>query len=145
MPSLEQIIRPFVVDSTTPPIPYVTTLNKPPPDPVRLSIGIGGSSLSDLANSNPNVAPIIPPPTPITPPPTTTPTSVKPAITMKTLSSSHSLSATWYMKGVVKEKGAKATAADDPANIFGGQSPDMFTGGIVGGPGDPFGKGTTFF
>jgi hypothetical protein len=137
VPSLEQIIRPFVVDPTTPPVPYITTANKPPPDLVRLSIGIGGTSLSSLS---PKVAPIVtPPPAPPTPP------QVKPTITYKTLSSSHSLSATWYMKGVVKEKGARATAADDPANIFGGQSPDMFTGGLVQGGGDPFAKGTTFF
>jgi hypothetical protein len=132
MPSLEQIIRPFVVDPTTPPVPYVTTSNQPPPDPVTLSIGIGGTSLSALAQSNPNVAPIQPPQ------PATTP-SVAPTISYKTLSSSHSLSATWYMKGVVKEKGAGAAGAD-PANIFGGLSPNIF-----GGAGDPFGKGTTFF
>ena len=64
MPSLEQIIRPFVVDPTTPPVPYVTTSNQPPPDPVTLSIGIGGTSLSDLAQSNPDVAPTFPPTTP---------------------------------------------------------------------------------
>jgi hypothetical protein len=142
VPSLEQIIRPFVVDPTTPPVPYVTTSNQPPPDPVTLSIGIGGTSLSDLAQSNPNVAPIQPPPTP---PPTATTKTTPPAISYKTLSSSHSLSATWYMQGVVKEKGAKAAAADDPANIFGGQSPDMFAGGTFAGGGDPFAKGTTFF
>ena len=117
MPSLEQIIRPFVVDPTTPPVPYVTTSNQPPPDPVTLSIGIGGTSLSDLAQSNPDVAPTQPP---STPPPTTTSTT-KPAISYKTLSSSQSLSATWYMTGVVKEK----------------TSP--------GGSYDPFGKGGTFF
>jgi hypothetical protein len=114
VPSLEQIIRPFVVDPTTPPVPYITTANKPPPDLVRLSIGIGGTSLSNL---NPSVAPIAPPPpAPPTPPPTA------PTITMKTLSSSHSLSATWYMKGVVKEKSSAGAQGYDP-----------------------FGKGGTFF
>jgi hypothetical protein len=120
VPSLEQIIRPFVVDPTTPPVPYVTTSNQPPPDPVTLSIGIGGTSLSDLAQSNPDVAPTFPPPTP--PPTTTTTKTTPPAISYKTLSSSHSLSATWYMQGVVKEKsGAGAQGYD------------------------PFGKGGTFF
>lgn len=115
MPSLEQIIRPFVVDPTTPPVPYVTTSNQPPPDPVTLSIGIGGTSLSDLAQSNPDVAPIQPPA------PSTSTASVAPTISYKTLSSSHSLSANWYMTGVVKEKAA------------------------AGGGYDPFGKGGTFF
>jgi hypothetical protein len=117
VPSLEQIIRPFVVDPTTPPIPYITTANKPPPDLVRLSIGIGGTSLSNLAQNNPNVAPIAPPP-----PPPPTPPPTKPTITMKTLSSSHSLSATWYMQGVVKEQSGKGAQGYDP-----------------------FGKGGTFF
>lgn len=114
MPSLEQIIRPFVVDPTTPPVPVVTTLNRPPPEPVRLNIGIGGTSLSSLSH---NVAPIV------TPPPTTTPTpTIKPTITYKTLSSSHSLAASWYMTGVVKEQGGG-----------GGFGPFDLGAGIVGG------------
>jgi hypothetical protein len=113
MPSLEQIIRPFVVDPTTPPVPYITTLNDPPPDLVRLNIGIGGTSPSSLS---PNVAPIVPP-KPTTAPPPTKP----PAIQYKTLSSSESVSVTYYMTGVVKEK-----TADDQGY-------------------DPFGKGGTFF
>lgn len=99
MPSLEQIIRPFVVDPTTPPVPYITTSNDPPPEPVRLNIGIGGTRLQDLS---PKVAPIVPPkPLPPGAPPAG---SLTPKITQKTLSSSLSLSATWYMTGVVKEK-----------------------------------------
>lgn len=98
MPSLEQIIRPFVVDPTTPPVPVMTTANRPPAEPVRLNIGIGGTSLSSLSTK---VAPIVPPK------PTTTPVPTKPAaIQYTTLSSSYSLAATWYMTGVVKEKGS---------------------------------------
>lgn len=113
MPSLEQIIRPFVVDPTTPPVPVVTTLNKPAPDPVRLNIGIGGTSLSSLSSK---VAPIVPFD------PSTTPTK-QPAIQYKTLSSSYSLAASWYMTGVVKERAS--TQGDDPF------APTK-------GPGDPF-------
>jgi hypothetical protein len=47
VPSLEQIIRPFVVDPTTPPVPYVTTLNEEPPDLVRLDIGIGRTRVTN--------------------------------------------------------------------------------------------------
>lgn len=102
MPSLEQIIRPFVVDPTTPPVPVITTLNKPPPEPVRLNIGIGGTRLHDLG---PKVAPILPPP-PL--PPGAPPAgSLTPKVTMKTLSSSHSLAATWYMTGVVREQSSQ--------------------------------------
>lgn len=116
MPSLEQIIRPFVVDPTTPPVPYVTTSNQPPPDPVTLSIGIGGTSLSDLAQSNPDVAPI----QPTTPTTTSTPTT--PQIIMKTLSSSYSLSVTLYMTGVVKEKSSQG-GTDPYAPVKGSGDP----------------------
>jgi hypothetical protein len=115
MPSLEQIIRPFVIDPTTPPVPYITTANDPPPDLVRLNIGIGGTSLSSLS---PNVAPKVPPP----PPPPKVPLPTKPpAIQYKTLSSSESVSVTYYMTGVVKEKSSAESGYD------------------------PFGKGGTFF
>jgi hypothetical protein len=97
VPSLEQIIRPFVVDPTTPPVPYVTTLNEPPPDLVRLNIGIGRTQLSDLSS---NVAPIVPPP-PSPLPPTITP--AKPKITMETRSSSYSHSYQWYHDQKIKE------------------------------------------
>lgn len=93
MPSLEQIIRPFVVDPTTPPVPYVTTLNEPAPDPVRLNIGIGRTRLSGLST---HVAPIVPPPP--------EPTALKnPTITTKTLSSSHSISIQYYHDQKVEE------------------------------------------
>jgi hypothetical protein len=97
VPSLEQIIRPFVVDPTTPPVPYVTTLGQPPPDLVRLNIGIGRTRLSDLSSA---VAPIVPPP-PSPLPPTVTPP--KPKINMQTLSSSYSHSLQWYHDQKVKE------------------------------------------
>jgi hypothetical protein len=93
--SLEQIIRPFVVDPTTPPVPYITTLNDPTPDLVRLNIGIGGTRLSDLSSL---VAPIV------TPPPTTDPKLTnKPTISKQETSSSYSLSITWYQDEQVKE------------------------------------------
>jgi len=114
VPSLEQIIRPFVVFPTTPPVPVITESNDPPPDPVRLSIGIGGSSLSSLSS---DVAPVLPPP-----PASSSAKPIKPTIQYTTLSSSYSLSASWYMTGVVTEKSSS------------------------GGDGyDPFGKGGTFF
>jgi hypothetical protein len=92
VPSLEQIIRPFVVDPTTPPVPYVTTENEPPPDLVRLNIGIGQTRLSDLS-------PIVPPPDP-----PVTPLSTKPQITMQTLSSSYSISVQFYHDETVVER-----------------------------------------
>jgi hypothetical protein len=97
VPSLEQIIRPFVVDPTTPPVPVITVSNDPPPDFVRLNIGIGGTLPQNLSSS---VAPILPPTK--TPPVTTKPPVV--TIVQKTLSSSFSMSVTDYMTGVVKEK-----------------------------------------
>jgi len=106
-----------VVDPTTPPVPYVTIANDPPPEPVRLNIGIGATRLQDLGSS---VAPIQPSP------PSTQPVK-PPAITYKDLSSSYSLSATWYMTGVVKEK-AK-------------QQGDPFMPSGFGTGGNPFGIG----
>jgi hypothetical protein len=109
VPSLEQIIRPFVVDPTTPPVPYVTTLSEPPPDLVRLSIGIGRTQLSDLP---PSVAPIVPPPaSPL--PPTVTPLPT-PKITMETRSSSYSHSYQWYHDQKIKED---PFAQDNPFGI----------------------------
>ena len=96
MPSLEQIIRPFVVDPTTPPVPYVTTLNQPPPALVRLNIGIGRTNPGNLP---PGVAPIVPPPAP----PNVKPISTQPTINMQTLSSSYSRSLQWYHDQKVKE------------------------------------------
>jgi hypothetical protein len=98
VPSLEQIIRPFVVDPTTPPVPVVTTANRPPPEPVRLSIGIGGTRLHDLS---PDVAPIItlPPLSPHDPPAGTLPIKAN----LKQTSSSYSMSASFYMTGQVQE------------------------------------------
>jgi hypothetical protein len=115
MASLEQIIRPFVVDPTTPPVPYVTTSNDPPPDPVRLNIGIGGTRLSDLSSL---VGPIVPPPSS-----TTTSLSTKPTIQKQETSSSYSLSITWYQDEQVKE-------------IF-----DQSQGDPFGVGGNPFGIG----
>lgn len=95
MASLEQIIRPFVVDPTTPPVPYITTLNDPTPDLVRLNIGIGGTRLGDLSTA---VAPSVPPK------PSTDPTlSNKPTISRQETSSSYSISITWYADEEVKE------------------------------------------
>jgi hypothetical protein len=108
MPSLEQIIRPFVVDPTTPPVPVITTSNDPAPDAVRLNIGIGATLPQNLSS---NVAPILPP-TPL--PPTR---AQAPTITSKTLSSSFSMSVTDYMTGVVKEK--KSSAFTDPLGLSG--------------------------
>lgn len=119
MPSLEQIIRPFVVDPTTPPVPFITVSNDPPPTPVRLNIGIGGTSLSSLSS---NVAPVLPPPPP---PPINAPPIKPPAIQYTTLSSSHSMSVTDYMTGVVKEKGAGGSS--DPFSSAGmGYEPTYF-------------------
>jgi len=98
VPSLERIIRPFVVDPTTPPVPYITTLNQPPPDLVRLSIGIGRTQLTDLPAG---VAPIVPPPPSPLPPAVTPP--AKPKITMETRSSSYSHSYQWYHDQKIKE------------------------------------------
>ena len=99
MPSLEQIVRPFVVDPTTPPVPYVTTLGQPPPDLVRLNIGIGRTRLSDLPSG---VAPSVPPaPSPL--PPEVKPLDTNPKINMETLSSSYSHSLQWYHDQKVKE------------------------------------------
>lgn len=122
MPSLEQIIRPFVVDPTTPPVPYITTENDPTPDLVRINIGIGGTRLSDLSS---NVAPIVPPPANE---PTTK--TKPPTIVYKTLTSSHSMSVQCYMTGVVQE--STGGGADDPFGIW--DSP--FSSG-----GNPFGIG----
>ena len=102
MPSLEQIVRPFVVDPTTPPVPYVTTLTEPPPDLVRLNIGIGRTRLSDVP---PNVAPIVPPPTP----PANQLQGPKQTIRQETLSSSYSQSLQWYHDQKVKEDPFKQT------------------------------------
>ena len=93
MPSLEQIIRPFVVDPTTPPAPYITTKNEAEPEPVRLSIGIGGSRLKDLSH---DVAPIIPPSTE-----SETPGG---GIETKTVSSSYSISVSFYFTEHVREE-----------------------------------------
>jgi hypothetical protein len=94
MPSLEQIIRPFVVDPTTPPIPYITTNNEPEPEPVRLSIGIGGTRLKDLS---PDVAPDIPPGQ-------ESDSLSKPKISMQQTSSSYSISLTFYLTEHVNEQ-----------------------------------------
>jgi hypothetical protein len=97
MPSLEQIIRPFVVDPTTPPVPVVTTANRAPPEPVRLSIGIGSTRLHDLPSG---VAPIITLP-PLDP---SAPAAGQPLkVIWKQLSSSHSFSVSCYMTGRVRE------------------------------------------
>jgi hypothetical protein len=96
--SLEQIIRPFVIDPTTPPVPYITTANDPAPDYVRLSIGIGGTSLASLLSSS--VGPTVPP-TPTTPTVSSIPT--KPTISRQETSSSYSVSITWYQDEQVKE------------------------------------------
>jgi len=97
VPSLEQIVRPFVVDPTTPPVPYVTTLSGPPPALVRLNIGIGRTSLHNLP---PGVAPIVPPPSA---PPGIQPIDTQPKINMQTLSSSYSHSLQWYHDQKIKE------------------------------------------
>lgn len=90
MPSLEQIIRPFVVDPTTPPVPYITTNNEPEPEPVRLSIGIGGTRLRDLS--------------PTIPPTSEPETSIDPKIATKQTSSSYSISVSFYFTEHVKEQ-----------------------------------------
>lgn len=97
MPSLEQIVRPFVVDPTTLPVPYITTLQEPPPDLVRLSIGIGRTRLRDLPSG---VAPI----TPLPVEPNVDPLATKPQIASKTLSSSWSISVQYYHDQKVKER-----------------------------------------
>jgi hypothetical protein len=76
-------------------VPVVTASNDPAPDAVRLNIGIGATLPQNLSS---NVAPILPPA------PIANPVSTAPTITYKTLSSSYSISATWYMTGVVSEK-----------------------------------------
>jgi hypothetical protein len=106
VPSLEQIVRPFVVDPTTPPVPYVTTLSEPPLDLVRLNIGIGRTNLHDLPSS---VAPIVPPP----PSPVET-EGPKVTINKETLSSSYSQSLQWYHDQKVKEDPFKQ---DNPFGI----------------------------
>lgn len=65
---------------------------------MRLSIGIGGTRLHDLPDS---VAPIIelPPLDPDDPPAG----SITPKVSQKQTSSSYSMSATFYMGGVVEE------------------------------------------
>jgi hypothetical protein len=98
VPSLEQIIRPFVVDPTTPPVPYVTTLGEPPPDLVRLNIGIGRTQLNNLPSS---IAPIVPPPPS---PPGVKPLATKPQIQTQSLSSSYSVSVQYYRTQTVKEE-----------------------------------------
>ena len=97
MPSLEQIIRPFVVDPTTPPIPYITTNNEPDPEPVRLSIGIGGTRLRDLST---NVAPIVDPPD-------EPDLDVKATIEKRSTSSSYSISLSFYQTEHINEEGSE--------------------------------------
>src|SRR5262245_58441549 len=93
MPSLEQIIRPFVVDPTTPPVPYVTTESEEPPELVRLSIGIGRTRLRNLNNG-----PVVPPPDdPVDP------LDDSGSISYETLSSSWSLSLQFYHDHKVQE------------------------------------------
>jgi hypothetical protein len=96
VPNLEQIIRPFVVDPTTPPVPYITTLHEEPPELVRLNIGIGRTRLRNL-----RVAPIIPP----GPEPDVEPLATKPEIQQETLSSSYSISIQFYHDQKVREEG----------------------------------------
>ena len=57
MPSLEQIIRPFVVKPVTPPAQRATASHAPAAQPVRLNIGIGQQDPSTL---NAPVAPTWP-------------------------------------------------------------------------------------
>jgi hypothetical protein len=101
-----------VVDPTTPPVPVITVSNDPPPDFVRLNIGIGSTQLQNLSS---NVAPILPPPP--KPPVTTKPPAV--TIVKKTLSSSFSMSVADYMTGVVKENTQSGDILGFDYNPFG--------------------------
>lgn len=102
MPNLEQIIRPFVVDPTTPPVPYVTTLNEEPPELVRLDIGIGRTRVSNRTVSK--IDPIDP-----------IDDGGGGGASMQKLSSSYSISVQFYYTEDVKERGETQHESSSPS------------------------------